>query len=531
MKRRLSTFSLRGRFAHLLLVMLVIACQLTAPLVRPVSAARPPAIIVEIAAVIGVAKLASNLLNDAIDNAGDEMRTTLQQLKRDIDDLIATLEDTYQENFNYSLGSIDDALSFKLLQLEGMITTVNDLLIEDIELIGDEVQEQIINAQLAIHELVADVEIRLRNLIVVTGTTGAWVVDRTANNVILIASIIMLGLGLLLFIFLMLRGSLPTGPPRTIGFTLIVVYLLLFGAMLVPPARAYAMTFAGSDLATRLEQIPQEPRIFRIVPETIIVGETAEVLVYGNTLEPAQGASISATLNGVAAPLVSSDTRIAIDVTNLDLAPGPVRFALLYDGQEGPNFLLHAEDPEQPAAPADLVVTGFRIDPPSPVQGGQTVATITIANQGQGASEPFNVLWLPDVAGPAGPSQRIREGLQPGEETELVLPHGYALQGAFETSAIVDPPPGEVDESDEGNNLRTMRVTVSPAEAPCAAERQRLQSLLATKPNCSGIPPYKEQVIEACLQRSLDWNAEHAQEVERLRNELDSAACQPLGSD
>lgn len=117
-------------------------------------------------------------------------------------------------------------------------------------------------------------------------------------------------------------------------------------------------------------------------------------------------------------------------------------------------------------APIDLIITGFTINPASPVRGVEATATITVKNNGPWPANDFAVQWLLNQDDAFGPLQFVN-GLNPGESRTLTFEGTYFVTGTFTSKAIVDvfnnvvePGPGA-----ETNNESTKTVTVVPQES------------------------------------------------------------------
>ena len=279
-------FAIRS-FVRLSLIAILLMSQLT-PILTPPAAAAPVAGVVQtIGDFLSLGANTVRELQDAIQIAGAEVRGTLDQLNNDISTIVQTLSQTYQDNLNVTINSLDAATRNKLLELQGLIDQVNQTLQQDIALASDAAKDVIRKASLEIRRATLELEQGLKNVIIVGGETAAYVVDRAIYNAILVIAIVMLGVGLLVFILLLFLRRLPQGLARALLIGFIAFYLALFGSLaLVPPVRGYAMTFTGIGLEQRLEKVANEPRILDIIPDRIILGDTREVEIWGNTLRP-----------------------------------------------------------------------------------------------------------------------------------------------------------------------------------------------------------------------------------------------------
>lgn len=116
----------------------------------------------------------------------------------------------------------------------------------------------------------------------------------------------------------------------------------------------------------------------------------------------------------------------------------------------------------------DLAVTQFKVepapgvpvsDPPLPVQGRLSRATITVQNQGNFPAGDFVVQWKPTLLSPDLATQI--NGLGPGASATVTFDHTYAFAGDFQTQAKADST-NKVFETNELNNTSIIPVTVEP---------------------------------------------------------------------
>jgi hypothetical protein len=306
------------------------------------------------------------------------------------------------------------------------------------------------------------------------------IIDKAAFNLSFVIDLIIFAVGLIVFIVLFFTHKIPTDKlARNISIGGIALFLAIFGFFLLPIGRAYALTFSGFG-----EQIQalERPDIFQVRPNTIIIGETTEVFLVGTRLAPG-GESPTVEIAGVQAPVVTSDELVIAQIGGLDLSAHLGRQNISLRTENGVDTdvvtILDAPPP-----PPDLVITGFVIEPASPLQDQLAQARITVSNQGNGNAASFRVRWQPTAA----LSGEIAEvsGLGAGQSREVALTFTYISAGNFQSVAIADPF-GEVEESDEANNTSTKSITVGSlvptlqptrtslpgpsCEEECAAER------------------------------------------------------------
>lgn len=446
---------------RLSLVVILLAGQLN-PVLIPSAAAVPSAGGLQtIGDFLSLGANTMRELQTAIDMAGDElMGDTLEQLYNDIDTIIETLSRTYQHNLDVTINSLNAFTRNKLLELQRLIDQVNQKLQEDIMLVSREAQNVIRQASLEIRRATLELEQSLKNVIIVSGETAAYVVDRAIYDAILVVALVLLGLGLLLFIWLLFSRRLPGGFARLLLLLFMAAYLALFGAMvLLPPVRGYAMAYTGVGLEQRLEKVANEPRIFDVFPHTIILGQTPELEVWGSTLRP-EGKSPTAKIAGLPVTVTaSSDQRVVVNVADLTAPEGSHNLILIYDGREGAREVVNVSHLTPTPAPPDLVVFGLHIDPSSPVVGDNAHAIIWVRNRGSGPARRFEVELRP-YAGHPGLTTEVPV-LNATQSQSFAFDFAYPNPGNFDAVAIADVS-NSVPETNEANNSRTLRVTVQP---------------------------------------------------------------------
>lgn len=258
-------------------------------------------------------------LQDAIQIAGDEVRGTLQELEGTITDLMSELEDTYQDNLNITIDSIDAATRNKLLEVESIMLSVNDMLQEDITQIGGEARQLLQDASLQVRVLSDGLKSDLQDVVIVAGETGVFLIERTTENIIIIASVVLLAIGIVVFVVVLLRkGVTSAGFAAILGYVLILAYIVFFGALVVLPGlRGLVISTTGIGLRDRLDTVVNQPNIFAVMPNTILTGETAEIDIWGSSLIP-EGEEPAITIADQAVPVKAiSRDRIVLDVSGV----------------------------------------------------------------------------------------------------------------------------------------------------------------------------------------------------------------------
>jgi len=451
-------------FVHVCLVTVLFFGQ-AFPVLATTSVSPASVDVLTIAGLILLLSETRGLIEGTIDEVSGEIETVLEELDETLSGLIEALSQTYQDNLNITVSSLDALTSNKLLEIDRLARQANKYLQEDIALLETKYREALYETSEQIQLITVELEHRLKNVIIVGGETAAYVLDKATCNTILVAALVFLGIGLLLFVWLLFSKRLPGGLARILVLTFMATYIALFGMLgLIPPVRTYAMAFTGIGLEQRLEKFNQ-PEIVYLVPHTITLGETEELRVIGIMLRP-QDKIPEATIADEPVPVkAASDQEVVIDVADLIAPEGSTELVLKYDEDIKAVKVTQLIAPEPELGPPDLRIAFFKIKPTSPVVGDNATALIVVENKGGTPAENFEVLWRTGNPGPVENSKdlsRTIERLEPRQTQTIAINHFYSRAGTFDTVAEVDPT-GTLTEKDETNNSQVKRITVRPA--------------------------------------------------------------------
>ncbi|MCB9461937.1 MAG: hypothetical protein H6670_19965 [Anaerolineaceae bacterium] len=257
-------------------------------------------------------------IQEAITLASSEVANTLNTIDGTVRDLMDELEEKYQDNLNITIDSLDAATRNKLLEVESLMLSVNDILKDDVRFISNEAKNLLADAALQIRQLSDDIKSDLQDVIIVAGETGAFLIDKATENIITIASVVLLALGAIIFVWLLFRSSRGlTGFAAILAYVLVIAYIGFFGALLlVPQFRTFVISSTGIGLKERLEVVTEQPDIFTIRPTEIIVGETEEIDIWGSSLLP-NGEQPTVTIGNRSFPFTATDDRIVVDVSSI----------------------------------------------------------------------------------------------------------------------------------------------------------------------------------------------------------------------
>lgn len=319
-------------------------------------------------------------LQTAIEMAGGETRATLEKLSTEIQSIIQLLSEKYQDNLEITVSSVDELTRRKLIEFEQLLVKVNQILQDDIRLVSSEAQNVIRTATQEAGILATQITESLKDVIIVAGNTAVYVVDRATYNLVLIISVILLGVGLLVFAWMLFTKKFPQNVfAKICSIVFIFLYIGIFLCFtFIPVTRVYAVNAMGGHVK-ELEQTPKSPHVFSVQPEEIVIGETKEVKIRGINLR-IEGSAPRVFLGQIELPVKAyDDTTIMVDVSRL--VAGVNRAYLKYSSDDTgktaiPNLLFYRDEKgvkNYVGRFADSSVAG-------------TTRTLTISNSGESRS-------------------------------------------------------------------------------------------------------------------------------------------------
>jgi len=264
---------------------------------------------------------AEDALSKNIKKGGDQAIRVLGEFEASNARTINLLSETYKDNLDITIDSLDFASQRMLRNIEQSIDNVsreiNKMLQEDILLVEQSSINVIKAASKETKDNLIQFENSMRELTLIAGETTVYVVDRITNNIISIVSVIMLGLGVLLFIYLFFIYRIPNGIAKTIVGIFIVSYLVGFGALLLSSdAKLYVMKSAQLGLRAELKK-SDEPSILYVAPATIEFGKTNKLGFLGTNLTW-HGQIPKITIGGQLITIEElDDNQIIADLSNL----------------------------------------------------------------------------------------------------------------------------------------------------------------------------------------------------------------------
>ena len=404
----------------------------------------------------------SRELQEAISQAGDEARITLEAVKRDLDELIGVIEAVYRDNLDITLDSLDTAAAQLFIRLEALVDGIRNDIDAVTASVGEEARLTIEAAGDEIEELLPQLEETVDGVLVSGGETAAFILDEGTLDLLLIIAI---GIGLVALLLAILLGLI-FEQPKFLG---LLVVCLVAGILVPRPVREAIVIRADSDELLKRETVPY---IIRVEPDQLVVGETAEIHVWGSNLTPSAELPSARVGDRLVQIKADSPTRLVLDATELT-AVGSRTLSLEYaDSQLATDLreVLELEAPPEAPLLPNLRFKSIVLEPQSPLPGEDVVATVTVINDGPSGSGEFDVVWTP--VGDQPRLQQAIRSMEPGAERVLTFDHRYRDEdlGRHETAFRIDT--GEnVRESEENDNFD--RVSVEVRAFPRCQERSQ----------------------------------------------------------
>ena len=115
----------------------------------------------------------------------------------------------------------------------------------------------------------------------------------------------------------------------------------------------------------------------------------------------------------------------------------------------------------QPAALPDLYIAHVALNPTSPRVGQEVHVSVSVANLGTGDAGPHTVTWKSDPDTVA--CVWVIDGPAAGRTKGLTCTYAYTYPHSGQSTYTKADADGDVDESNEDNNVRYLKVNVRPA--------------------------------------------------------------------
>lgn len=258
--------------------------------------------------------------NCLVDNIGEETRETLAEAAKEIRILIELLSDTYQDNLDFTIDKLDQFTRNKIFEIEGLMISLNSELQDTIKLASGELNLTIQNLGTEVRTTIDAVEESVKDVVAFTIAGVIYMIDRTTLNIIVVVSLVLLGIGLIVFASLLFKASKEQSNLRLIGIGLMIVHILFFGALVLSADfRARIIVTTQLGLRQSIEQDATRPEIHLLEPNPLDLQKHDTLEVWGSYL--LRGGEVpEVTIKGQVideADVVAENTRLIIDTTNL----------------------------------------------------------------------------------------------------------------------------------------------------------------------------------------------------------------------
>lgn len=212
-------------------------------------------------------KLESGEINQDLADLLDGRLSTLTEL----------LESTMQNSGGYFFDRVDGSVDNAFMNLSKLLDQVQTGILENtLPNLINQISSQM---QLQINSIAASTE----DIIILASGEVMVVLDKTVNGIVLTFSVILLALTLIIFAIILLRRGRKLTGANLIGIALVGLFVVFFSLLIFSP-KIRGNIISGFDFASKVNKRELNPKITGIVPETIVLGKTKNIYVYGNHL-------------------------------------------------------------------------------------------------------------------------------------------------------------------------------------------------------------------------------------------------------
>jgi len=292
-----------------------------------------------IGAIVGLGKLAKSGIDDSISDATDNAKNVLREASERIDGFIAQTEASYGHALDTTLASLDTTTGQQMAEAGRLFEEINRQLMSDAGQLSQTALELIEKTGVTVQQATS----RLEDLTLVVVGGATFLIDKATFNTAFLLAAVLLAIGLLLFARMLWTRAVPSqGWVRGVALGGMATYVLVFGALLLPEPRAWAVTMAGQ--ANKLEAIASGPKIFSITPQRLVAGEAVDIVVIGAHF----GDEVEVKFGGKAIkPQAVSDTHLHLHV-ELPEGAGPKALQITTESGERATATLQVEAPPRP---------------------------------------------------------------------------------------------------------------------------------------------------------------------------------------
>ena len=417
---------------------------------------------VTIAGVIGIAKVVSNEVEGIIGSLGTEAQDTIDSLTSLTDELnnsINILESKFQDNTNIAINSLDSASQRAVQDLYQVLNELDEQITKTIDYTAETFRELISETSIEIQTINSDIEQRLSRLIILFVKGSAYLLNLTFYYAILVVSIVFLAVGVLIFWWGLGRLKQRSLLVRIVSWILMLGYLTFFVSLtFLPSFRVGIMEYTGFGFEQELV-IYNEPNVFGTIPRKIVLGETEELKMVGENLNPSDDTTLVVTIGSQeVAVKASTETEIVVDVKNLTIEEGTAEINVVFEDGDKTESVISVVEPTPVLSDSDLVVEELQILPVTPVVGELTRFIVTISNRGEKSARNFQVEWQPEVGKTEGNGNLTIDKLDGNETRDIPFDYVYRDAGNAQVFVKID---SSDPESNKKNNTLDRFVTIT----------------------------------------------------------------------
>ena len=343
------------------------------------------------------------MIGEIIKKTQDGVNEDLKQLvSNQLGDVVGGVESTLKGVVNVAMARLDTEKQDIATQLSNQLDTASAGIKQDI----DQAQAALSETTQTLHNQVGELVGQIEDSVIDAGIRikqpADHILDRLAWNTIAVGAGLILLIGLIITVatFIGAKGW-PSGVGGVIAAVLLLIFVLLAAALaFLPAAKELLLKFVDKD--TQVPAIPPSPEIFSIDPNPVIVHRTNEINICGVHLNPA-GVRPTVTINGMNAVIRGAgDYQITVATPEFPIEgleqPRTVQLTLTYPDKTTVGFPVRLQRPADAPTykPAELVLHDSTFDPDQPQMTKDIChASLTITNQGETTSKPFQLTWKP----------------------------------------------------------------------------------------------------------------------------------------
>lgn len=250
-----------------------------------------------------------------------DVTTTANQLLGSIDDIVRQIDESVQNGdlteevgnlIDERLENLADILQETIQNSGGFLFdqangTINNIF-ANISALLDQIKQGILDDSLPtlIHQLSTELQAQINllssnieDIIVLAFGNTFILIDKTTNSVVIIASVILLALGLFVFaLVLFSRKNRKLNAARIIGLSFMGLYIVFF-LLMIFSFRIRGNIIAGFNYGSKYQGTQLTPAVTNLFPEKFVIGKNDKIFIYGKHLNLVKKLSVTLNTNNV----------------------------------------------------------------------------------------------------------------------------------------------------------------------------------------------------------------------------------------